>query len=554
MILAFNFNYVSKNGVLESLLKEIAVDFDITHKILRKDSIVTLYVDADESRLGAFADYLSASLPLSIFFKSSSVEVVEDFPLDEEVLPIMVAPIIFTPKQLALVDNSDSKTYLFPFTQPLENSSTSLFENAQELLHVKNTLEYKNMYERVATLIAEGETITIQTRNSSYSIGKIENTQHIDDFEVIATDLSVVERMVVCQENEMKALASLERPAIRFKVNALYEQKGILEQKRVFMRLFDDLLLYQLCKKLFEKGVFFLFRTVTPTCKTKYGVIAESVEGNSEPLRVSVLENGTILLLNGTHYASKELKESLKKFDESSHASFASLLQEHQLFDAESSCFYLSKMHDDRIMHYSKEHGMLNLVSFSVPVSFVELFAQIERSGESARRLVQNYKEQFAHIYTRAINTSIPQDAPQNIYTLWGIVSVVLGLSETFENATEQLIENAEDYGGEKGPRIDYYLEKEDALSADFDYVRFVRSGMSYKLAGTDDNTLSFGYIESLAYFITDTADAHRENLSAKNIALGGALFGYRRLSEMVCKNLKPNHTICFNRELPIDQ
>ncbi|MCD8478581.1 MAG: hypothetical protein LRY68_12495 [Sulfurospirillum sp.] len=73
MILAFNFNYVSKNGVLESLLKEIAVDFDITHKILRKDSIVTLYVDADESRLGAFADYLSASTSFIHFFLNLQV-------------------------------------------------------------------------------------------------------------------------------------------------------------------------------------------------------------------------------------------------------------------------------------------------------------------------------------------------------------------------------------------------------------------------------------------------------------------------------------------------
>jgi hydrogenase maturation factor HypF (carbamoyltransferase family) len=131
---------------------------------------------------------------------------------------------------------------------------------------------------------------------------------------------------------------------------------------------------------------------------------------------------------------------------------------------------------------------------------------------------------------------------------------MVLGLSETFESAVEQLIENAEDFGGQKGPRIDYFLQKEDALSSDIDYVRLVRSGISYKLAGTDNTTLSFGYMESLSYFISDLCDTHKENLLTSKIALGGSLFGYKRFSEMIAKNLKPNHTICFNKELPIDQ
>ncbi|AFL68444.1 hypothetical protein [Sulfurospirillum barnesii] len=536
MILAFDFYYISKNGVLEHLLKEIANDFLISHKILRQDDTVRFFVEADEHRLGEFADYLSNALPLSIFFKSSCVEVVASMPLGEENIVATEAPVLFTPKRLAQA----------------EDNELILRENTQELLHVKSARDQEDMYERVATLIDQGECVRIETGTNTYVIGKIEQSHAIKDFEVIATDLSVVERMVVCHDNEMKALASLERPAIRFKVNALYEQKGILDAKRVFMRLSDDLFLYPLCKKLFEKGIFFLFRT--DACPTPYSVVCEAVEGNNAPLHVSVLENGVILLLRGMRYASRELKESLKKFDEPSHASFASLMQEHQLFDVESTCFYLSKTHDDRIMHYSKEHGMLNLVGISLPSSFAELFAQIERSSSSAKRLVQNYQEQFPELFSHAMNTPLPQKAPQNIYTLWGMVAVVLGLSKTIENGAQRLIENAEDYGGEKGPRIDYYLEKEDALSSDFDYVRLFRSGMSYKLAGTDDNTLSFGYMESLAYFITDIADAHRENLSSKNSALGGALFGYKRFSEMVFKNLKPNHTICFNRELPIDQ
>lgn len=554
MILAFEFNYVSNNGVLENLLKEIANDCGIKHKIIRKESIVTLFVEADEIGLSTFADTIAESLPLSIFFKSSSVEVLDVMPEEQEVLPAMAYTVEFTPKILALVNTPNSPLYLSPFASKPKDATVKLCHEGKELLHVDDAKGYEELYEKVAERIATGDNVAIQTKNGHFVFGKIENSSALKTFEVMATDLSVVERMVVSRENEIKALASLERPAIRFKVNSLFAQKGILSDARVNLRLADDLFLYHLSKHLFSRGVQFLFKASLEQCSAIYRV-DYSVECEAiEPLLISVLENGAILILKGKDYASKALQSSLKKFDEPSHAAFASIMQEYQLFDVVSSCFYLSTSHNDRIMHFSKEHGMLNLVEVSLPTSFEELFAEIERSSPSAERLVANYKEQFPEIYAKAIQTIIPIDASKNIYSLWKIVAIVLGLSDNFDRAAEQLLENAEDFGGLKGPRIDYFLEKEDALSSDLNYVKLIRSGISFKIAGTDNTTLSFGYMESLAYFISDLADAHKENLMTTKIALCGSLFGYKRFSEMICKNLKPNHTICFNKELPIDQ
>jgi len=551
MILAFEFNYVSNNGILENLLKEIASDFGIDHKIMRKESIVTLFVDADETVLGTFADRLSASLPLSIFFKSSSVEVVGKMPDEAEVLPSVAYNAEFTPKILAAVDTPSSPMYLSPI-YGVNNLHVNLFQGDQERLHVNTSKGYETLYTDVAELILGGENVAIQTKNGVCVIGKIENSRFFETFEVIATDLSVVERMVVCRENEIKALASLERPAIRFKINALYAQKEIISQSRVMLRLADDLFLYQLSKHLFEKGIQFLFKASSH--EAAYRVVFDAQPQALASLQISVLENGAILILKGSDYASTALKASLKKFDEPSHAAFASIMQEHQLFDATSSCFYLSTLHNDRIMHYSKEHGMLNLIEISLPSSFEELYAEVERSSPSAERLVANYKEQFPEIYAQAIATVIPSDTPKSVYSLWKMMAIALGLSDNFERAGDQLLENAEDFGGLKGPRIDYFLQKEDALSSDIDYVRLLRSGMSFKLAGTDNTTLSFGYMESLSYFISDLADSHKENLMSTKMALCGSLFGFKRFSEMIIKNLKPNHTICFNKELPIDQ
>jgi len=550
MILAFEFQYVSHNGILENLLKEIAIDYKMPHKILKENALVTLFVEENEERLGQFADTLSVSLPLSIFFKSSSVYVPDSMPKGAESLPLLHHDVAFTPKNLTLHDVT-----LSPFHKDIPPKKAVLMHKNDTLLVANETQTYKKLYALLADLIEEGQTIAIEKSNTQYFIGKLEKVTsltHLDGIEIFPTDLSVVERMVVIHDNEMKALASLERPSMRLKVNAFFAQKGILPASRVVMRLVDDFLLYHLSKILFERGILFLCKTSNPIFSTEYKVILP--ENAIEPLQITVFENGEIILLQGLGYASETLKMSLDKFDEPSHRSFASLMKEHQLFDTTVSCFYLSRLHADRIMHYSKEHGMLNFVEFPLPASFEELFAEIKRSSSSATRLVENYQSQFSEIYTKALACTIPATLPHNIYSLWKIVSIVLGLSNDLTLAAEQLINNAEDFGGQKGPRMDYYLLNNDALSSDFDYVRLIRSAISYKLAGTDDTTMSFGLIESLAYFVSDIADAHKENLENKKIALAGSLFGYKRFSEILIKNLKPNHTICFNKELPIDQ
>ncbi len=491
MFLAFEFSCFSSNGVLENLLEDIAKESKIVHKILRKKEIVTLYVEADEEGLGLFADKLSMSLPLSIFYKPTGVSVVDSMPKDEQVIPKMDNEVLFTPKKLATFE----------------------FECAD-----------------LVDKIMAGLCVEINGCN----IGKIESLPSlVDDFEVVATDLSVVQKMVLAQENELYALATLERPSIRFRVNAVYESKAILPANRVVLRLADSLELFCVCLALFEKGVEFLYMTNND---------------KKASLQISVLENNEIFVVNG----QSPVLGAIDKVDVASHRIFASLIAKHGLYYAFPTAFYFSKKHNDAILHYSKENGMLELVTFPLPSSFEELFSEIEKSGDSARRLVENYRTAFPELYANILKMQMP-DMPKSLYSLLKIASIVLGMSSDFEGAAEVLIGNAEDFGGLKGPRIDYYLQNKESLNSPFNYLRFIKSAMSFKLAGTDDITLSFGYMESLAYFISDMADTHKENLNASHIAILGSLFSVKRLSDLCVKNLAPNHTICFTKDLPID-
>ncbi len=557
MILAFEFQYVSQNGVLESLLKEICVDFNIAHTVTHNATQVTLFVEDNEEQLGHFADVLSSSLPLSLFFKSSSVYVAESRPeLSKESVSTVLAP-LFTPKILSSIETPNSPMYRLPYTEFTLGTDTLLLSHeGKSCISAHNAEDFETVYTMIAEAIVQGKRVSIPTHHGVYVFGNVEQLssfKSLEGIDIVATDLSVVEKMVVIKENEIKALASLERPSIRLKVNALYAQKKILPLPRVRLRLADELIVYHVCKRLFERGVGFIFKAKKALMDAAYRVDFTGKLLEREPLEICVLDNGEIVIVEGRSYASAMLKGNLTKFEEPCYRFFASIMQEHGLFSANSACFYLSCFHDDAFMHYSPENRMLTFSKVTLPDSIEALFNEIALMGKSGVRLIENYKEAFPDIYAYALSLTLPETMPKSIFSLWKIAAIVLGLARDFENAGEKLIENAEDFGGQKGPRIDYYLQKEESLVSDFNYLKLIRSGMSFKLAGTDDATLSFGYMQSLAYFLSDTSDYYKENVGIENVALAGSLFQYKKFTEMAYKNLKPNHTLRLNRELPID-
>ena len=549
MILAFEFNYISKNALLENMLESLCKDFEIFYKIGNVDNIVNLYVEGDESKLTSFSDFIGTRLPLSIFFKSTAVNVVDAMPTDLVKIEECTLCLPFTPKAIATC----KENLLDPF---VNNEIGIATFDAKSVFLKDNDVNvdvdgFESLYTKVAELIKNGEEVYIDSASGSYVVGKIENIK-VRNFTVIPTDLSVVEKMVVIRENEIKTLASLEKPTIKLRVNTLYSTKDILPTARVKLKLAEELLLLNICEKLKKEGVDFIYRVDEKNSTCRYKIQIDGTFNRLPQIEVCVLENGEILIVSGDGYSAPSLKENLKKFDTSAHAQFASIMQEHNLFDNKVSCFYMSKTHDDMIMHLSEKTGMLDLVKFPVVRDVKEIFNIISTS-KIGKKLIESYKENFPEAYKTAINCKIPSDAPNSIYTIWGITAVVLGMSDSIEEGSEKIIEFAEDFGGKKGPRVDYLLVDKESIKSDFDMMRLIRSTMSFKLAGTDDVTLSFGMMEAFAYFLSDTSDSCKENISSEKTLLCGSMFGVRKFAEIACKNITAGTQICLNRELPID-
>jgi hypothetical protein len=553
MILAFKFHYVSHNGVLENFLYRSLQAHALPFSFMRQESVLMVYVKGGEEALLSFSTHLAEALPLSIYFKSLHVEVVEAMEGESTPPAACEVALPFTPW---MVRQAQSEAHYFnPFVTPdvgidLGMKSPLVF-TCKEEHYTSDTIAYAELFTHVAKEVNMGSGLHVKTSTGYYRLNKLDEAQFKTSAKmlIVPCDLSVVEKMVVIKENEIKALASLEKPILRLPVNAIFAQKSDNAPRFVQMKMADDLVLYLLCVKLFEQGVAFV--SLVPCEEDSLPSLTFEGGAFRKSIGISVLENGEMVPWLGDAYASPALKQSVSAFDSSAHGQFAALLKEHQLFQASTAGVYLSVKHDDAIMVYQETHGMLELIHLALPESIGALLDQICEKSETGAKLVQNYATAYPDTVAFARTVSL-RNTPRNLATVMGIAGVLFGFGKSLEAARDYMLENALLFSGLKGPRIDYLLEGE-SLRSSFNVARIIRSGLSYKLADLDDLTLSFGYVDSLGYFISDTLDRMKEEFNTTHVGLCGGLFANKRLCELAARQAGTSHTVCFNRELPID-
>ena len=549
MILAFEFHYVSHNGVLENFLFEVLEEKPLPFSLERQEGAVTLCVEGEEAVLIDFSDHLAQALPLSLYFKSLHVKTETQLGQTRMERPVCHVALPFTPKML-----SQAKATHNPFVPPTFGKNiqghTPLRLSKKETLFTSQSTSFKEIFSAAADMAKENP-LHVKTATGWVRLEALTCKPRFFDKTsvVVPCDLSVVEKMMVIKEDEIKALASLEKPILRLPLNSIFEAKGILPERFVNMKMADDLVLYLLCASLFELGVEFV--ALTPCEATEEDALTYEGGEFRQSIGVLVLENGEIIPAFGETYTNPLIQKSAQAFEEKSHGHFAALLKEHHLFDASVACFYLSRHHDDGCMVYQEELGMVNLVKVDFPDTIGEILDAIKESGSSGERLVENFTKAYPEQVAFAREISLASE-PRSIATLMGAAGVLFGYAPTVQEATTAMLDNAMIFSGLKGPRIDYLLEGE-TLKGSLNAMRVVRSGMSYCLADLDALTLSFGYVDSLGYFVSDMLDRIKEEFKTTHVGFCGGLFANRRMAEVAARQARVSHTVCFNRELPLD-
>lgn len=542
MILEFFFSKVHNNGVLENLLDKIlhkiAPIASVESVIKSEKNSLSLYVEAKQGDLEVFSDEFSKLLPISLFYKFIETKIVDSMPKRENIAKCNIN-IPFTHTMLTEFLDNSSKNYL----------NLSLTQDVGKSLKDASHLTYKDIEEAINHL-KDGNCVQICTRFGIKSIGIVDNSSKEilskNDFTIMPCDLSLLQKMVVVSENELKALASLEKPTISMRVNLIYKNKNIIPTSWVDVRICDTLILFLLCKRLYENGEEFIY-IVDESNPCSFSLTYYQKEF-AKALKINVLENGESIVIGENEYNQSK---KLPYFEQKAHERFTSILYEYNLFEDKSICFFLSKKHDDKAMFYSQKLGLVDLISVIKPITINELIDAICQN-ENGKKLIQNYKKTYSDIFQKALHVKIPSNAPNNFYTLIGIVGVLLGYGDDLQTSAQTFLSHAKNFSGPKGPRIDVKLKKEKF--PDFINVeKFVQSGLSFRLAEVDDETLCYGYMESISFFVSDMADVISKEFDTNNISLCGQLFDFQRLLEVSAKNIQPNHKVFINRAFSIE-
>ena len=450
---------------------------ELKHSISCKDDQICLKVSGSNEELSALADRASAILPYSLFIKHSEVNTADELDEANEL------------KEIKFGTLSPSQAAAF-----LANGKAILNESGTlSLSKFDGEITLDNFNEKLKTclnLLKNGKSICVEQDENLYEISLGVN---FDAIFLMPVNLKELPKIFIADDRAQIALASFEKPLLALKTTAIYRQNH--DGAPLFFDVMapNDLFLYALCEQLNKEGFSFLSVSVK--------------EQKSALSRLILLENSA--LLSPFFYTKDE------EFELSYLGEVALGLK-------------FSKFSDDEICLLSKSSKtqLLFLPKFS---SFEEIYELI-RADEGGERLLENFSNE--HVLPSGKFSS-----NASFFSLFCIAGRLLGTSSEFKKAGENLLLMAADFSGQKGVRIDYKMKDDFGL----DGVKFVKSIISFILAGAGEKNISFGCTESLAHFLSDFSYEKRDKFKIKNVTLSGDLFYNKVVSNLIKKHLNPN-------------
>ena len=535
MVLEYKFDYISNNSKYETILDNILIKKKTTYKINRVENEIFLYIEDDENRLLKISNELAKELPLSIFLKDFTLEVVPQIPnIDYQLTPDNFKT-SYCLNCLSVIENKELKEFYNPFIN-CNICGTTCSVDTLEITENNQKLEYKN-YKELFELLALKISLNKRVKINSYVFFKLDKIEK-ENQKLLCTDIDKLSSIVVGSKQKAVTLLSLEKPSIDFKLNTIYQSNNNCKVKKVNISASWNMFLYLLSKELLAFGIDFLSYEFSDEFDLNL-----MYEEDKNRTQVSINE-GRIFLLENNNY-DKRLDDIYNKFEEKSKSQFLVLLDENNLYEKSILNFYISSKYSDSISLYSpKIDGILDILTFKLPESINEIFNSIMQD-EGGKRLIENYKDKFGDTFINALNFDISTLNSNSIYSLWKIASVILGIDNIYEKGSSALLQ--------KGPRVDHKLNlNEKIFNKEFDLVKFIKSGISFKLAGVDEKTLSLGYVESFVYLLSDLIDEVNDAFELDGISFCGDLFADEFFYKQLNKILNRNFKLYYNKDFPV--
>lgn len=504
MLLKFEFFYASDDDFFEYLLHFYARGFN--YFLQRNDDKIELFLKEDEARMLEFCELLNL-LANSVFLRKFNVEAIESLGQDFQKSEFKQSSF----EKRDFLSSLNSKAFL----ENKEFVCNEWGEFVEDELSFDGLCFEKISLDNVRSLLQvclekleKNEKIYIKNHLGTYEISHFHKDLKADF--LMPCGIKAIHSAFVCSNNQLKLLASLEKPLLKLRFSAVFRQNHELNIKEFRVKLASNIFLFALTNMLFEK---------------KYNFLSfKKIENLRDDFELFELDE-RLVIVRGLDFLNKNARELILSKEDKNYARLSYILSR---FKDSHLLLELSKDYED-ILLLNKE---LNLLNLSLPTCASELYEDIQ-TDEVGKKLLANFSLNFKLLEGEF-------KLKNNFYSLLGLVGMVLNLDKDLQSAANKLLQLSEESKMPRGVKIDYRLKQglEKGVK-EFDYTRTLRSVMSFLLAGVDSLNIAYGSVESLAFFLRDVYDELREKKQAQSAIITGSLFENKTLLKNTLKHLK---------------
>lgn len=497
MILKFDFDYIGESEFFPNLLHFYAQGFE--YSLEKSQSHIILLIKGTENALFEFSKSLE-KLPNSVFLRAFKVESLENADFTPSKMPTNI-------EKMDFLTSLNANAYLN--SGILRENEFDAFVN-DEISFDKKSFQsidksnFNAILNEAFLRLKNGEMIFSKNALKCYKI-TLWNEKSKPYF-LMPTRADAIKSAFVLNNENLKLLASLEKPLIELKFSAIFMQKNAPNFKKMQLKLAHNLFFFALCERLFIDNERFL--------------AFEKCENSEAEFEASECE-GRLMVLRGFDFVPKAQRELIFAKADKNLARISYILssQKAAAFLVELSCEY-----DDLLL----VEKSLNLLNLSLPRNANSIYSDI-CEDEVGTKLLTNFKQNFPLL-------SGEFTLKNNFFSLFGLLGQILGLDKDTQNAANRLLDLADNAKIPRGVKLDFKFKPK---TREFDYARTLRSAMSFMLAGAEAENIAFGAVESLALFVRDIYDEVRQNGIARHAILTGSLFSHKSLAKNTLKHLK---------------
>lgn len=550
MIFEFLFRAYKKkshnDGFIEILHKnaqQMNLKFADRFTNIKEDDFYSFFLDSSAQEALEFSDNISLTLPCSIYFNFIEIKTPEN-PNISKWLKVCKKSTNFLDVSTikAILDkNSPRFCNIFQWTKSIQ----FLGKDINDAHILQDTLK------NIATRLKNGESIKIRTSRGSREFFYQCKTQHL-----MFWDISNLLTYMRVDNVQSQVLASYEKPIMKLTPKEIFVPSLVEndENFEISTCLPFDLILSLLGIFALDLEMGYVFYKDIKNLDIDFSYQSPIIPKEKD---IVVSKDGLIIETEICKN-SKSIFDIVKKHFEDETSQEEDLSKKSNRFSKNTPpinhqklIVFLSKTHPTSIL--IKDGKTLKAL---LPIEFdnnpKNIINTIKNNYKSGDKLIENFSKHFVEIFSAV--QSLP-DTPMmtnNLIDIFSSSSFVLGYTSVFNARNEKILNNAKKFVRDKGPRIDFKLQKNDE-GVFLDYPKVLRSSMSFAIAGLDEATLSYGFVDSMAEFLGNFVRDAATNFNIKKVLVCGDILNEKIFLDKMLHYLPKNIDLILPKEGYID-